>query len=71
MHVPYNNLQVSESNKIYDKYSDEIVKKINELNAKPKVDDKRKNDIKTSGKLNYNVEYLNLIFVFIFYINFR
>lgn len=52
MHVPYNHLQVSESNKVYDKYSDEIVKKINELKADPNVDDKRRNDIETSGKLN-------------------
>ncbi|KAL6437030.1 hypothetical protein ACFW04_004973 [Cataglyphis niger] len=51
IHVPYNQLQVSDSNKIYDKYSDEIVKKINEFKSKPNVDAERKNDIKTSDAL--------------------
>lgn len=55
IHVPYNQLQVSDSNKIYDKYSDEIVKKINEFKFKPNVDAERKNDIKTSGKLDYTM----------------
>lgn len=53
IHVPYNQLQVSDSNKIYDKYSDEIVKKINEFKSKPNVDAERKSDIKTSGELDY------------------
>ncbi|EFN74862.1 DNA (cytosine-5)-methyltransferase 3A [Camponotus floridanus] len=52
IHVPYNQLQVSDSNKIYDKYSDEIVKKINEFKSKPNVDAERKNDIKTSDALH-------------------
>ncbi|EZA48382.1 DNA (cytosine-5)-methyltransferase 3A [Ooceraea biroi] len=51
IHVPYNQLQVSESNKIYDKYSDEIIKKINEFRSKPTVDDERKSDIKESDAL--------------------
>lgn len=55
IHVPYNQLQVSDSNKIYDKYSDEIVKKINEFKSKPNVDAERKSDIKTSGKLDYSM----------------
>lgn len=52
IHVPYNHLQVSESNKVYDKYSDEIIKKINELKSKQDVDCKRKDDIKESGLYN-------------------
>lgn len=50
IHVPYNQLQVSESSKIYDKYSEEIIKKINEFRSKPSVDDERKSDIKESGE---------------------
>jgi len=50
IHVPSNQLQVSESSKIYDKYSDEIIKKINEFRSKPTVDDERKGDIKESGE---------------------
>lgn len=49
IHVPYNNLQVSESNKVYDKYSNEIIKKMNELKSNPNVDSKRKDDINESG----------------------
>jgi len=52
IHVPNNELQVSDSNKIYDKYSDEINKKINQFKAKPDIDDDRKTDIKESGELN-------------------
>lgn len=55
IHVAYNRLQVSESNKIYDKYSDEIVKQLNIIRITPNVNDKRKNDIKASGKLNCNI----------------
>ncbi|XP_029165493.1 uncharacterized protein LOC114936461 isoform X2 [Nylanderia fulva] len=51
IHIPYNESQVSDSNKIYDKYSDEIVKKINEFKSKPDIDDERKKDIKTSDAL--------------------
>ncbi|XP_020290668.1 uncharacterized protein LOC109858126 isoform X2 [Pseudomyrmex gracilis] len=46
--VPCNELQVSDSKKVYDKYSDVIVKQINELKSKPDIDDDRKNEIKTS-----------------------
>jgi len=53
IHVPSNQLQVSESSKIYDKYSDEIIKKINEFRSKPTVDDERKSDIKESGESNH------------------
>lgn len=49
IHIPYNHLQVSESNKVYDKYSNEIIKKINELKSNANVDSKRKDDIKESG----------------------
>ncbi|XP_072746851.1 DNA methyltransferase 3 isoform X3 [Anoplolepis gracilipes] len=51
IHVPYNQLQVSDSNKIYDKYSAEITKKINEIKSKPDVDAVRKKNIKTSDAL--------------------
>lgn len=51
IHVPNNELQVSDSNKIYDKYSDEINKKINTFKAKPDIDDDRKDDIEESGEL--------------------
>lgn len=55
IHIPNNQLQVSDSNRIYDKYSDEIVKKINELKFKSDVDAERKRDIKMSGELKlYN-----------------
>nr|ASM42032.1 Dnmt3b [Pogonomyrmex barbatus] len=51
IHIPCNQLQVSDSNKVYDKYSDEIVKKINEFKFKSDVDDERKRDIKASDDL--------------------
>ncbi|XP_011138454.1 uncharacterized protein LOC105182605 isoform X2 [Harpegnathos saltator] len=51
IHVAYNHLQVSESNKVYDKYSNEIIKKINELKSNPNVDSQRKEDIKQSDAL--------------------
>ncbi|XP_070517519.1 DNA methyltransferase 3 isoform X1 [Cardiocondyla obscurior] len=49
IHLPYNQLQVSDTNRIYDKYSDEIIKKINELKFKSDVDAERKRDIKASS----------------------
>ncbi|XP_014478590.1 PREDICTED: uncharacterized protein LOC106746476 [Dinoponera quadriceps] len=51
VHIPYNHLQVSESNKVYDKYSVEILKKMNEIKANPNVDSKRKTDIDESDAL--------------------
>ncbi|XP_011707925.1 PREDICTED: uncharacterized protein LOC105462763 isoform X2 [Wasmannia auropunctata] len=51
IHIPYNQLQVSESNRIYDKYSNEIIKKINEFKFKSDVDAERKRDIKASDDL--------------------
>lgn len=48
--VPCNELQVSDSKKVYDKYSDVIVRQINELKSKPDIDDDRKSEIKTSGE---------------------
>lgn len=51
--MPHNELQVSESSKIYDKYSDEIIRRINEFKSKPTVDNERKGDIKESGESNY------------------
>ncbi|XP_011876208.1 PREDICTED: uncharacterized protein LOC105566647 isoform X2 [Vollenhovia emeryi] len=49
--LPSNQLQVSDSNRIYDKYSDEIIKKINEFKFKSDVDAERKRDIKASNDL--------------------
>ncbi|XP_067209119.1 uncharacterized protein [Linepithema humile] len=51
IHVPNNELQVSDSNKIYDKYSDEINKRMNEFKAKPDINNDRRNDIKESDAL--------------------
>lgn len=52
-------MQVSDSNKIYDKYSAEITKKINEIKSKPDVDAVRKKNIKTSGKLDYAMHIIS------------
>lgn len=79
IHVPNNELQVSDSNKIYDKYSDEINKKINTFKAKPDIDDDRKDDIEESGELVRlcNVRKLQIdtsisyLCFFCFFINFR
>ncbi|XP_071643314.1 DNA methyltransferase 3 isoform X2 [Temnothorax longispinosus] len=48
IHIPNNQLQVSDSNKVYDKYSDMMIKKINEFKFKSDVDAERKRDIKAS-----------------------
>jgi len=48
-------LQISDSNRIYDKYSDKIVNKINEFKFKSDVDAERKREIKASGKLDYTM----------------
>ncbi|XP_028049660.1 uncharacterized protein LOC105830581 isoform X2 [Monomorium pharaonis] len=50
-HQSNNQLQVSDSNRIYDKYSSEIVKRINEFKFKSDVDAERKRDIKASNDL--------------------
>ncbi|XP_018313252.1 DNA methyltransferase 3 isoform X2 [Mycetomoellerius zeteki] len=49
IHIPSNQLQVSDSNRIYDKYSEEMIKKINEFKFKSDVDAERKRDIKASN----------------------
>ncbi|KAG5311145.1 DNM3B methyltransferase, partial [Acromyrmex insinuator] len=49
IHIPSNQLQVSDSNRIYDKYSKEMVKKINEFKFKSDIDVERKRDIKASN----------------------
>ncbi|KYM83238.1 DNA (cytosine-5)-methyltransferase 3B [Atta colombica] len=49
IHIPSNQLQVSDSNRIYDKYSKEMVKKINEFKFKSDIGAERKRDIKASN----------------------
>lgn len=63
-------MQVSDSNRIYDKYSNEIVKKINELKFKSDVDDERKRDIKASGKYNVYKSQIGCSLTLIFYLIF-
>jgi len=61
---------ISDSNKIYDKYSAKIIEKINELKFKSDVDAERKRNIKASGEsdtihINYKLMLLNIDFLFL------
>lgn len=62
-------MQVSDSNRIYDKYSNEMVKKINAFKFKLDVDAERKRDLKESSELdrtlrtNHKLMFFDFLFL--------